>query len=443
MNYQEARDYIEETNQYGSVLGLATIIELCRRLKNPQNDLKFVHIAGTNGKGSTLAYLSTILKEAGYRVGRYLSPTVFSYEEKMQVNERPISKKKLSQLMGCVKQACEEMVADGFSHPTTFEIETALSFLFFIDQKCDIVVLETGLGGTLDATNLIETTVLSVITPISMDHMWILGKTIAEIAEKKAGIMKHRCPVVSAKQPQEAMDVIVRGARERECTLTIANTERASKIVYGFPTQSYEYHSTHENYKKVTISLAGTFQIENSILAIEAAEALNENGFPITKEQILSGLSKTSWFGRLSKVSDRPLFLIDGAHNEAAARELRNSIEHYFTNRKIIYIMGVLSDKEYDKIIDLTASLASHIITVTTPNNSRALPAYELAQAVKRVNKNVTCADSLQEAVEMSFLLAEKQDLIIAFGSLSYLGEITTIVTNRNQMRSDSHGRQK
>lgn len=437
MNYKQAMEYMEETAKYGSVPGLTNIINLCEKLGNPQNDLKFVHIAGTNGKGSTLAYISTVLKEAGYRVGRYVSPTIFEYRERIQVNERMISKDALCRHLETIQEAIAQLEAEGKAHPTPFEIETAMAFLYFKEKKCDIVVLETGLGGTLDATNLITTTVVSVLASISMDHMAFLGETLAEIAENKAGIMKPGVPVVSMEQQPEAMQVIEVKAAEKGCSLTVASEAGASKVRYGVEKQRFDYRE----YKGVEIGLAGKCQIGNAVLAIEALRVLAEKGFPVKEQALKEGLKKTVWRGRFTVIAKKPLFIVDGAHNEDAARKLAESVRFYFTNKKIIYIMGILKDKEYEKIIAETYAYAEQIITVTTPKNVRALPAYELAQAVKDYHPNVTAVDSLQEAVEMSYLLADKESVIIAFGSLSYLGEMIQIVENRHTIRRDSHGR--
>lgn len=437
MNYKQAMEYMEEIAKYGSVPGLTNIINLCEKLGNPQNDLKFVHIAGTNGKGSTLAYISTVLKEAGYRVGRYVSPTIFEYRERIQVNERMISKDALCRHLERIKEAIEELQVEGKSHPTPFEIETALGFLYFKEKKCDVVVLETGLGGTLDATNLITTTIISVIASVSMDHMAFLGDTLTEIAENKAGILKPGIPVVTMEQKDEVMQVIERKAKELHCELTVALETHASKIRYGVEKQKFDYRE----YKGLEIGLAGKCQIANAILAIEVLRVLSKKGFCIKEQALRDGLKKTVWRGRFTVVAKKPLFIVDGAHNEDAAIKLADSIRFYFTNKKIIYIMGILKDKEYEKIIANTAPYAEQIITVTTPGNPRALPAYDLAKAVKDYHPNVTAVDSLQEAVEMSYLLAGKDSVIIAFGSLSYLGELTEIVENRHTIRRDSHGR--
>lgn len=437
MKYKDALTYIEETGKYGSVPGLDSIKELCFRLGNPQDELSFVHIAGTNGKGSALAYISTVLQEAGYRVGRYISPTISDYRERIQVGGKMISKEGLCRHLETVKRAAEEMAAEGKPHPTVFEMETALAFLYFREKKCDIVVLETGLGGSLDATNLVTTTAVSVIASISRDHMAFLGDTLSEIAENKAGIIKEGVPVVSVEQEPEAMQVIRRTAEEKGSRLVVTSKEEAKNIHYGVEKQKFDY----KQYKKIEITLAGQYQIDNCILAIETLLVLSERGFSIKESALREGLKKTVWKGRFSVIAKKPFFIVDGAHNEDAAKKLASSVRFYFTNKKIIYIMGILKDKEYEKIIAQTCQMAEQIITVATPGNARAMPAYELAKAVKEYHPNVTAADSLEEAVEMSYLLADQDSVIIAFGSLSFLGQIMTIVENRHTIRRDSHGR--
>ncbi len=436
MKYQEALDYMEAIKGLGIQPGLASIQELCRRLGNPQDELKFVHVTGTNGKGSTLAFISSVLQCAGYRVGKYSSPAVFDYRERMQVNGRMITQKALGEWMDVVKAACDEMQAEGLAHPTPFEVETALAFLYFREQGCQIVALEVGMGGALDATNLITTTEVAVITSVSMDHMGFLGKNLGEIAQQKAGILKSGCIAVTLQQSEEVLAVLGQKAEGLGCALRIADREQCRQVKYGLKKQSFSYGE----YKQLEITLAGKWQVENAMLAVEAAGALREKGYEISDAALRKGLVECQWPGRFSVVGNRPLFLVDGAHNEDAAKRLAETIEFYFTNKRIIYIMGVLKDKEYEKIIDLTHHLAEQIITVTPPENSRALPAYELAQAVAKVHPEVTAVDSLEEAVEVSHLLADKDDVIIAFGSLSYLGRLIGIVEKQGQKGSKRNG---
>lgn len=439
MNYREAMAYMEELQQYGSVMGLESIRELCARLENPQDQLRFVHIAGTNGKGSVLAYVSTVLSAAGYRTGRYLSPTVKEYRERFQIDGRMITQSGLCKYLEQVKAAAEEMAAEGLPHPTPFEVETAVAFLYFLDKQCDIVVLEAGMGGALDATNVIATTLAAVFTSISMDHIGVLGDDIGQIARTKAGIIKDKCYVISARQMPEVMKVLRQTALARKAKFYTADADRAKHVRYGMTKQHFSY----DKYKNLEITMAGQFQIENAVLALETLTALGRQGYPVAEDRLRLGMAQTRWTGRFDVIGTKPLFIADGAHNEDASRRLSESIRFYFTNKRIIYIMGMLKDKEYDKVIRNTYELAEHIITVTPPLAGRALHAYDLAQTAREYHGNVTVADSVQEAVEIAYLLAgqDKDSVIIAFGSLSYLGELINVVEHRDTIRRDSHGR--
>lgn len=420
MTYEEARAFIEDTAKYGSVLGLGAVTELLRRLGNPEDSLKFVHIAGTNGKGSILAYVSTILKEAGYRVGRYISPVIFDYRERIQVDETYITREAVARLTERIRQACQEMLEDGLSHPTTFEVETAMAFLYFQEMNCDIVVLETGMGGRTDATNVVRTTILAVFASISMDHMGFLGDTLAKIASVKAGIIKPGIVVVSAEQLPEAQKVLEDEARKQNATLHTVWRKDITEVQYGFGGQTFSYGG----YKRLVPGLAGSCQIGNAAVAVEVIRRLKDLGFPVEEQALRKGLSKTQWQGRFTVVDRSPLFVVDGAHNRDAADRLKETLELYFPEKRKIFIMGVLADKEYDYLAKRLAPLADRVITLETPNNPRALPAEDLARAVKNYNPRVEAVDSIQDAVLRARCYAEEEDLILAFGSLSYLGDL-------------------
>lgn len=429
MNYEEAREYLDQVSKGGSVLGLYNMRELLKRLGNPQDSLKFVHISGTNGKGSVLAYLSTVFKEAGYRTGRYISPTLFSYREKIQVNEKFIGREDLSRLTEKIKAAAEEMQNCAAGDPTIFEIETALAFLYFVEQKCDIVILETGLGGALDATNVITTPVMEVIASISMDHMEFLGDTLGKIAYQKAGIIKPDTSVVSAMQQPEAMEVICNVCRERDCTFQAVDPEQIKDISYGYEGQSFSY----KNWENIKISLMGSYQIKNAALALEAINALRKLGYDLKDRAVYQGMKKAVWKGRFTLISKDPVILMDGAHNPAAAEELVRSLKLYYAGKKFYYIFGMFRDKDYAQVIRLTAPMAEHIITVQTPGNPRALPAAELKEAVAEVNPSVEAAESLHMAVNQVMERIDSDSVVVIFGSLSFLGEAEMAV-NRYKM---------
>jgi dihydrofolate synthase/folylpolyglutamate synthase len=428
MDYREARQYLEDANKYGSVLGLDNIQELLKRLDHPENACKYVHIAGTNGKGSVLAYVSTVLTCAGYKVGRYISPTLFKYRERIQVNEEYITREALARLVTQIAEVIGEMTGEGRPHPTPFEIETALAFMYFKEMECDFVVLEVGLGGLEDATNVIQTTLVEVMTSISMDHMAFLGNTLAEIAANKAGIIKPNTVVVTDWQQPEAMAVIEEKCRKENCVLRTARKESAYGVTSGYEEQIFSYKCQERVYENLVIRLAGNYQIENAIVALETVDALKDLGYDIPEEKIREGMMTTHWRGRFTILQKDPIVIIDGAHNEDAARTLRESLTMYFPEKKMHFIMGMFEDKECEKVIKRTASLAEDIITIQTPGNVRALPAEDLAVLVRKYNPKAEAMSSIKAAVRESFRRADKDDVIVAFGSLSFLGSVVRAV---------------
>ena len=428
MNYQECRAYIDDSAKYGSVLGLDNMKEMLDRLDNPQDEVPFVHVAGTNGKGSVIAYLYTTLTRAGYRVGRYISPTLYSYRERLEVAGEQISREAFARHVTRISQAIDEMTEAGLNHPTPFEIETAAAFLYFKEENCDLVLLETGMGGNLDATNIIKNTKLAVLVSISMDHMSFLGNTLEEITQKKAGIIKAGCEAVTTRQKPEAMQVIAETCKKLGVSCTVSDPDQAvleKESIFG---QSFSYKG-----EKFNISLAGVYQKENAVLALEALEILDELGWHTTMEQRKDGLFHTSWKGRFTVICQKPLFIVDGAHNAGAADKMEESIRHYFKGKRLIYIMGVFADKEYRTVLEKTAHFAEKIYTLETPNNPRALPAKELAEAAREFNPNTESTKSIQDAVEKAFACAGENEnsVILAFGSLSFIGELTKIVEER------------
>jgi dihydrofolate synthase/folylpolyglutamate synthase len=427
MTYEEAINYLNETAQYGSDLSLDKIRHLLSILGNPQNDLNFIHLAGTNGKGSTAAYISTILAEANYKVGRYISPVIFEYCERIQISEknhdkvknRYISKESVAKYMSILKEANDSMLEQGLEHPTTFEIETAMTFLYLRDENCDIVVLETGLGGRLDATNVITTTMICVMTSISMDHMQYLGDTIEKITEEKAGIIKPNSVVVSYDQCIKAREVLERRCKEYSNPLIFADFNKLSDIKHDLTGITFSY----KNYKNLKIKLLGENQVKNAVTAIETIEIIKEKGYLVSEDALRKGLFNTVWRGRFDIINEHPLFIVDGAHNEDAARSLQKSMELYFKNKRMIFIIGVFADKEYEKVLSLTYSYAETILTIDT-DNPRALPSGQLAEEARKYHSNVIDAKKVNHAIDLALNMAYEDDVIVAFGSLSFLNQI-------------------
>ncbi len=422
MTYKEARVYLDELSKYGSVLGLDTIRGLLRELGNPQDDLKFIHIAGTNGKGSVLAYTSTILSEAGYRIGRYVSPTVVSYLERIQTDGEWIPEERFAYLTERVRDAIARMEAAGEHSPTVFEAETAIAFLYFKEMNCDLVVLEAGLGGELDATNIVKNTVCAVFASISRDHIGVLGNTLEEIAENKAGIIKPGCAVVSAEQKMSVREIL--RTRAESLGLEFAEAGQVQVSSEDFRGIRFSYKEFEDLYSP----LAGKYQAGNAAAALEVIRALRRMGCRISDEDVKRGIGKTVWTGRLTCVSEHPVVLLDGAHNEEAALRLRESMESYFPGKRLICIMGVFRDKEYEKIVDIMCPLASSVYTVSLPDRKRTLTAEELARTVRRQCPNVRAEESVEKAVEEALAEAGSEDVVLAFGSLSYLGQVKEAV---------------
>ncbi len=423
MTYEEAMEFIQNTNKFGSVLGLDNIKELLRRLGNPQEKLKIVHIAGTNGKGSILAYLASVFRESGYRAGRYVSPASFTYEERFRINEENISKEDLCFYMEQLKKVSQEMVGDEMDHPTMFEIETALSFLYFLDQKTDVVLLETGMGGRLDATNVVSKPICTVIGSIGYDHMQYLGTTLPEIAGEKAGILKEGCPVISYDNGEEVNAVIKSAAREKHCPIEFVNSAGIRILSQNLNGQSFAYRSNRGRfYEKIEIPLLGNHQIPNAATALEVLEII-KNYYCISEFQTEEGFRNTIWRGRLEKISEHPLIFCDGAHNPDGAARLAEFLENNFTNRRIIYIIGVLADKEYEKMIKITAKLADRIYTVA-PDNERALSSRELASVIQKYHTDVQERSRLASCLEEVKKEAGEEDVIVIFGTLSFQKEL-------------------
>lgn len=424
----EAIEYLTSLKGGKITPGLERISSLLELMGNPQKNVRMIHVAGTNGKGSTLTFIAEILKASGYRVGRYTSPAVVDYRERFRVGDRNISGSDLVRGVSLIREKISLLQEEKKELPSAFEAETALAFWLFGEKGCDFAVIETGMGGLLDATNVIEKPALSVIASVSFDHMAFLGNTLEKIAYQKAGIIKSGCPVVSALQHKEAADVIEKTALEKGSELTVVSEDliKDRSGISKMLCQIFDY----KGYKKLKISLLGKYQLKNAALAIEATEALKREGIKIKESAIYEGLEKADIFGRFQMISKKPCVILDGAHNEEAAERLSESIDRYFSGRRLIFIMGMLGDKEVDKVCGITAAKAECVFTVT-PDNPRAMNAIELAGIAGRYNKNVTAADSLAEAFEMASLMAGRDGIIICFGSLSFLGKMKETAINK------------
>lgn len=420
MNETEAMDFIAEKNRLGSVLGLENIKELLRRLGNPQNCCRVVHIAGTNGKGSILAYMDAVLQDAGYRVGRYISPTVFSYLERFQINDVSMDSGEFAALLTRIVPVLEDMERDGFTGTTAFEIETALAFLYFYEMNIDIVLLETGMGGRLDATNVVEEPICTIIASVRLDHMRVLGNTISQIAYEKTGILRDGVPCVVYPVNADAMPVIQQSCSLHNINPIVPDLAELAIIKEDLYYEQFAYKNV--NYK---IPLLGEYQIFNAITAIEALNLINHHtDIDFENVNIRNGLHKIDWKGRFEILERNPYVIRDGAHNPDAAEKLYELLTKHFTNRRITFIIGVLEDKEHYALLSLLVPLASKVYVLTVPDNPRAFPADRLAKEAGEFCREVVIADSPEEAYRMARAEAEEEDVIVAFGSLYYIGRI-------------------
>lgn len=417
MTEREAIQYIESTARFGAKLSLEKMQRLCALLGNPQDNPHVVHVAGTNGKGSTTAMIAEVLQAAGYKAGRYTSPYIEDVRDGMRINSVPISGAALADTTAQVREKALEMDQDG-NHPTQFEIETAIAFLWFAQSGCDFVVLETGLGGRLDATNVVRQPLVTVITSISMDHMAYLGNTLERIAAEKCGILKPNGVTVSYPLQQEpVLQVIRQFAAAQNNRLRLPDLTALQEQQLSLDGNRITYRGLD-----VMIPLPGRHQVYNAITALEAVAALREHyGFQISDQAIREGIQRTTMPLRQEILCRQPLILVDGAHNRDGAQTLADSIRRNLSGRRIITVMGMLADKEYKPSIGMIASLSQHFIAVE-PQSPRALPAADAAAVAAQHCSWVVTAADYPAALRQALALAGEDGVIILCGSL-YLAE--------------------
>lgn len=418
MTYQQAVEFAQKATQYGIVPGLGSIRRLMGIFGDAQDRIPAIHVAGTNGKGSVCAFLSAALTEAGYRVGRFHSPAVFSRREVFRIGEEMIGEEAYAGVMDRVRWACEQLVSAGHPHPTSFEVETAAAFLWFCENHCDLILLEAGMGGAMDATNLIASPLCSALTSISLDHRAYLGDTVGEIAKAKAGIIKKGCPVVALRQNEAVNQAIEERARQMGAPCAWVD-ERECEVLSRQPGRLLV---EHPRYGRIETTLSASYQAQNLAVALGVLEVLETRGFPVSRGQAVAGIQQARWPGRYEILGTDPYFVIDGAHNAAAVLRLRESIEKDFTNRKIIYIIGVLKDKEHLQEIGSLIQGAEWAYAVT-PDSPRALDGELLAGELRGHVAHAIACPKVEDAVDAALEQAGSEGVVVAFGSLSYLGE--------------------
>lgn len=432
MNYKEALKYIEETHKFGIRLGLDNMTKLLDLLGNPQDNLNIIHMSGTNGKGSTCSFITSILKEAGYKVGLYTSPFLETFTERIRINGENIPEEDVARIISLIKEKIEQMVKEGYSYPTEFEIVTTMAFYYYYEQNVDYVALEVGLGGRYDATNIIKSSQVSVIGSISLDHTNILGDNISKIAYEKGGIIKENGVAIVYNQSDEVKNVIKQICYDKNATYIETNFDDIDIKKSDIYSQVYDVTIFDESYENIEIKLIGEHQINNSILALTVIKYLEGNkGLKVDDESIRKGLINTKWPGRIEKISENPLFIIDGAHNEDGALSLAKAIDKNFKDRNLTLLIGMLEDKDIDSVLDILIPKFNKVIT-TTPDNPRAIDSSKLKDKILRYTDNVVDKKNIEKALNYTLESSSDNDVIISAGSLYMIGSIRRLMTNNN-----------
>ncbi|TYO98040.1 bifunctional folylpolyglutamate synthase/dihydrofolate synthase [Desulfallas thermosapovorans] len=427
MLYEEAMEYLQNLTKFGMNFGLGRITELLRRLGDPHRRIKVIHVGGTNGKGSTTAMLAGVLQCAGYRVGTFTSPHLHAYTERYRINGREIDPGRVAGLITRLRPHLEAMVQEGFEHPTEFEVSTALAFCYFAEEAVDYLVLEVGLGGAIDSTNVVHPLV-SVITNVAMDHMDYLGNTVADIARVKAGIIKPGVPVVTAAENPDALAIIKETCREKGChLLQVGKDVTWTCGGHSLRGQHFSYLGQRLYLPDLWIPLIGRHQVMNAATALGVLEILAGQGVHITENALKEGLSRAVWPARLELIGDKPPVLIDGAHNYDGALSLRHALDDYFPGRDVIMVLGMLGDKERARVVAELAPRARYVI-ITRPNSPRAGDWQQMAAEARRYLAEVDTVENISGAVQTALKKARESDLVCITGSLYMVAEAREIV---------------
>lgn len=414
MTAQQAAQRIHERAWVGQKPGLERTRELLYKLGNPQESLKFVHIAGTNGKGSTAAMTAAILTASHLKTGLFTSPHLWNFQERFQIDGVPMPDDILVSLTERVLAVAEEME----EQPTEFELMTAIGMLYFSSERCDIVVLEVGLGGRMDSTNIIPAPEVAVVTNIGLEHTQQLGNTLAAIAGEKAGIIKAGCTCVHYHQTDEVMEVVQKRCEMLGVPLVITEPDSLVLLEQDITGSTF----TYRGYGEFKTQMLGQYQLKNAAVALDISWALEQKGYPITLDTMKEGLSNANWAGRMELVRQNPYVILDGGHNPQCIQALRAALDGLFPNQKLIFITGVLGDKDYQDMIDQMVPISKAFYTVT-PDSERALSAQTLAQLLQSREVSATPTSGLAQAIELALQQAGKDDCICLCGSLYMVGE--------------------
>ena len=420
MTYDEAIKYIHSTSNFFCKPGLDRIKELCLGLGNPQNELKFIHVGGTNGKGSVCAMLNSVLKAEGYRVGLYTSPYILDFNERMRVNGKNIPNEKLACITEKVKAVADKMT----DKPTEFELITAIGFEYFKEEKCDLVILEVGMGGKLDATNIIHSPLLSIITGIALDHTAFLGDTVEKIALEKSGIIKENSAVIFGGDDYIAEAVISAAADNMQARLYKTDYSELKIKKTDLDGTTFDYRDK----TGLKISLLGSYQPRNAAIVTDAIDALSSVGIMVSDEALRDGLLAARWPARFEIIGRDPLIIFDGAHNPQGISAAVSSVKNYFADKKVIVLSGVLRDKDYMSIADSISEIAISAFTIT-PDNPRALTADKYANILKGKGVDATPCASVNEGLTLAINKAKESDTaLICLGSLYLYGEVFSAI---------------
>ena len=415
MTADEALRFIHEKVWQGSKPGLSRTHELLEKMGAPQKTLRFVHVAGTNGKGSVSAMLASIFRAAGYKAGLYTSPYIADFCERMQVDGVPITYGELSEITAF----CAPLALSMEDRPTEFELVTAIAMEFFKRQGCDVVVLETGLGGRLDSTNVIDAPLCSVLMNIGLDHTKELGGTVEKIAAEKAGIIKPGSPAVCYELPESVRAVIAARCSETCSPLIFADFSKLSSLVDSREGQVFSYKA----FSALRLPLLGRHQLKNAAVALETVAVLRRQGFALSDEAVQNGLAATQWPARFEILAEHPFFVVDGGHNPQCAETVAENLKSYFPAMRRVLLLGVLADKDYAQLADLLDPLADEYVTIA-PDNPRALSAEALAEHLRRFGKPVTACKSIEDGVETALCLAGPEGMVCSVGSLYTAGRV-------------------
>ena len=415
MSYESTLEYIGSAKWQRSKPGLERTRELLRCLGNPEKQLKFVHVAGTNGKGSTCACIASVLQQAGYRTGLYISPYINRFNERMQINGEEIPDGELEQIVDEIRPFADAME----DTPTEFEVITAVAMKYFLNNKADIVVLEVGLGGELDSTNVIDTPEVAVITAIGLDHTALLGNTLPEVASAKAGIIKTGGLVCAYPADDDVTAVFENKCREVGASLTMTDMGSLHVKAVELDGCTFDFGGL----KDVFVPLAGSYQPWNASVAITACRLLASRGWKITDEDIVEGLAKVKWPGRFEVLMKHPVFVLDGAHNPHGIKATVASLKEHFGDRKLTFVMGVMADKDVSHMVEMITPLADRVYTAR-PENYRAMDAMDLARQFQLRGAMALPCPSIQRAVDEAIAHEGPDGVVVALGSLYFSSDI-------------------